>query len=216
MTRDLKIVPKLGKTGVLLIRRDTFKFLKDLYEKIIVMIFENHSDLVLDYIVEEVKKLLTRQLSNDRLYMTKSFNDFDGEVQDGRLGHYKVKMSNTPVDKSYYISQLPALCQLASKIQERGDYKFEGRRLEYVILKGKGKQADKIEHVEYFKKNREHLTLDYFYYFERIVEPIDQIIETVFKRKNFTKSMYTYHFKHKCAVIRQIESLSKPTFIFVK
>ena len=226
MTRDLKIEPKLGKTGVLLIRRDTFKFLKDLYEKIIVMIFDNHSDLVLDYIVEEIKKLLTRQIANEkypdesRLYMTKSFNDFEGEVKDGRLGHYKVKMADDVVDRvvdrNYYISQLPALCQLANKILERGDYKFEGRRLEYVILKGKGKQADKIEHVEYFKKNREHLTLDYFYYFERMVEPIDQVIETVFKRKNFTKSMYTYHFKYKTAVMKQIESLSKPTFIFVK
>lgn len=215
INRNLQLDSKLGKTGVLLIRRDTFQFLKNTYETTIQYIFNNHSDIVLDYISDQIYKLLTRQ-ETASLFMTKSFNDFSGEAKDGKLGHYKVKGTEEERDKQYYISQLPALCQLANKILERGNYKFEGRRLEYVILRGKGKQCDKIEHVDYFQQHRSELSLDYFYYFERMIEPMDQIIETVFKKSNFMKNMYIYHYKYKGAVLKEISNLTRPHFVFKK
>jgi hypothetical protein len=148
--------------------------------------------------------------------MTKSFNDFEGTAKNGRLGHYKVKMKENE-DHDFYIKQLPALCQLADRLKQRGDFKFEGRRLEYVMLdtnNKKHKQGDKLEHIEYFLKHKQDLKLDLFYYFERIVEPIDQIIETVFFKKDWTKTFFKHHGKLKIKLLTQINKFNQPVIIF--
>lgn len=212
---------KIGKKGILLCRRDTCKFIQKLYEGIIAIIFKNKNcellfEEVKDYLTEHIEQLLTLQIPIENLVMTKSFNDFEGTAKNGRLGHYKVKMKENE-DHDFYIKQLPALCQLADRLKQRGDFKFEGRRLEYVMLdtdNKKHKQGDKLEHIEYFLKHRQDLKLDLFYYFERIVEPIDQIIETVFFKKDWTKTFFKHHGKLKIKLLAQINKFSQPIITF--
>lgn len=219
MDKNGKISSKLGKSGVLLCRRDTCKFIQDIYQNLIHLIFkDNNKEAILSFLTDEIKKLLTRQIDEKDLIMSKSFNDFNGDPHDGKMGAYKVKMSeNKNVDKSFYIKQLPALCQLVDRMITRGDFKFEGRRLEYLMLKtGETKQADKIEHIDYISKNRDQLTVDYFYYFERLIEPVDQVLEIVFKLPNWTKTFFKFHLNTRGRLIKSINDLRRPILKFVK
>ncbi len=214
-----KLCDGIGKKGILLCRRDTCKYIQHVYEGLITMIFQESTFVdIQNYLTFEVQRLLTHQVSIVDLVMTKSFNDFEGEAKNGRLGSYKVKMpTDEQRDKDFYIKQLPALCQLANRLKERGDFKFEGRRLDYVMLNTGNnlhKQGDKMEHVEYYLKHQDNLTLDLFYYFERLVEPIDQVIETVFYTKNWTKTFFKFHVKTRASVINRINQLGRPVLIF--
>jgi hypothetical protein len=76
------------------------------------------------------------------------------------------------------------------------------------------KQGDKIEQVDYFLKNNQKLSIDYFYYFERLSVPIDEILEIVFKEKNWMKKNFQYHFKNKKNFLEQIKKFKKPILIF--
>lgn len=209
----------IGKTGVLLCRRDTCKFIQNTYNDLILMIFnKENKNCCIQYINERIILLLTRNVCYKELIMTKSFNDFEGEASNGKLGNYKVKMCDG-ADSDYYIKQLPGMCQLVERIRKRGDFKFEGRRLEYLMLETnnpKHKQGDKMEHVKYFEQNREWLKIDYSYYIERLIEPIDQIFSTIFNLDYFVKDIFKFHYKFKLTLTREIKNLNRPILIFKK
>jgi DNA polymerase elongation subunit (family B) len=215
------INPEIFKKGILLCRRDTCKFIKDTYEKLILLIFSNCSfSQAEDHLTSQFQKLLSRQISVTDLVMTKSFNDFEGQVKNGKLGQYKMRKiapEHEEYDEDFYVKQLPAMCQLANRLKKRGEFKFEGRRLEYLMLNTNDpthKQGDKIEHLEYFLRHQEDFNIDYFYYFERLIEPVDQVLEVVFGKKNWMKQSYIFHYKIKKLFIKQIDKLHRPILIF--
>ncbi len=84
--------------------------------------------------------------------------------------------------KYWYLERLPCQVQLEVKIKRRGHNKEEGQRLPYVVtdIGCKGKQSEKIESVEYFKAHSKVLKLDYGYYIERLIEPLDQVFSSSF------------------------------------
>jgi DNA polymerase elongation subunit (family B) len=219
MAADLTIEPQLGQTGVLLARRDTFKFLKTVYKSVIDAIFEGRSQTdVLQIIVDAITKLLTRQVPDSEFYMTKSFNHCDKltKAADGslRLGHYKVKEKND----DDYISQLPAVCQLVHRLHERGNYNIQGNRIDYIIFHHHDKkvnQSEKIEHVDYFENHRENFRLDYFFYFERMIEPLDQLIFTIYRIPNWMKNFYLFHYREKEKNLQKIKKLGAPVLKFI-
>lgn len=233
MEKNGEISNTIGKKGILLCRRDTCKFVQEVFENVVKRIFHFDYDLfstnlrrkqafniVEAYLIDCIQRLLTRQIPTDQLTITKSFNDFRSEkIINGKLGHYKVKCNENIENTTdeYYVKQLPALCQLVDRIEKRGDFKFEGRRLQYVMLdtgRKTDKQGDKIEQVDYFLKNNQKLSIDYFYYFERLSVPIDEILEIVFKQKNWMKKNFQYHFKNKKNFLDQIKKFKKPILIF--
>ena len=56
--RDGVVDNKIGKKGVLLARRDNSVFIRNLYEKIIIKIFDNEDrDDILYFILQEFNKL---------------------------------------------------------------------------------------------------------------------------------------------------------------
>ncbi len=108
----------------------------------------------------------------------------------------------------------------------------------------KGKQSEKIESVEYFKAHSKVLKLDYGYYIERLIEPLDQVFQAVFKncqeketiysdnfqktklfsifekrgkhsQANFTKELHKLCSVTKPKLINEIKSFSKPDLVFV-
>ncbi len=58
-----------------------------------------------------------------------------------------------------------------------------------------GKQSEKIESVEYFKAHSKVLKLDYGYYIERLIEPLDQVFQAVFKNCQEKETIYSDNFQ---------------------
>lgn len=221
LNSDMTLDAKLGKTGVLLVRRDTFEYLRSSYEETIHLLFSEkgrHINNVLDLMTSKFVSLLQRQVPLDQLFMTKSFNDFEGSAKDGRLGHYKVKMNedgDNDEDASFYIKQLPAMCQLVHRMKTRGDFKLQGNRLEYIILKNTcSKLGDRVEHKDYFLNHQSELHVDYGHYLDMMIQPFDQILETVFGLKNYVKSFYSLYYTKRALLMNQINSLSNPIVHF--
>ena len=210
---DMTLDPKLGKTGVLLVRRDTFRYVRSCYEKVIQLLFSSQTslDATLLLMTDQLIRILTRQVPLDDYVMTKSFNDFEGPVVDGRLGHYKVKDN----DLAMALKQLPAMPQLVHRMRTRGDYAIQGNRIEYVVLNNnRSKQCDKVEHKDYYLQHQESCHIDYGYYLGMFIQPFDQILETVFKKKNVIKKFYNiYYIKHG-QLMQEIRALNEPLIHF--
>jgi hypothetical protein len=93
--------------------------------------------------------------------------------------------------KEWYLERLPGQVQLEIKVRRRGHAKEEGQRLSYVVtdIGYKGKQSEKIEAIDYFKAHSKVLKIDYGYYVERLVEPLDQVFQAVFyETENYRQS----------------------------
>lgn len=142
------------------------------------------------------------------LIVTKSVGDYgDGTFQPilgknekgeerWRIGNYVVPLIPEEIKKTegfngemteneiqnWYLEHLPGQVQLEMKIKKRGHAKEEGQRLSYVVtdIGYKGKQSEKIEAANYFANHSSVLKLDYGYYIERLVEPLDQVFKAVY------------------------------------
>jgi DNA polymerase elongation subunit (family B) len=180
--KDGKADSKISKKGVLLQRRDNCAFVRNIYEKVTVMIFEKHNfDSVMYFILQEINKLCSKCYNIDDFVITKSIGEIgdliprSGEDKNGKqcykIGDYKVKLlptddaekekklklKYTNDEKEYYLRCLPAQVQLGEKMRQRGQIVSVGSRLEYVLTTNGGHLAEqyiKIESSEYFKKSK--------------------------------------------------------------
>ena len=114
--------------------------------------------------------------------------------------------------KEYYIKQLPAQVQLAEKMKSRGIRVEPGTRLEYIIIEtltDNDKQANKIEDIQYYKKHKHIINIDYLDYVRQLVKPIDDIFHIIFNNKDFMKKHFIQRkYKHQCN--QQIIQLFSP------
>jgi DNA polymerase elongation subunit (family B) len=233
IVKDNAGIPKMGRRGVILSRRDNCKFMKDVYRNVIDKIFnEVDCDKILNGVVEQVIDLYTRKIEFDskvekddtylkNLVVTKSVGDYGGEnstftpilgkndkgEDKWKIGNYIVPLITDDIVrgmseddiKEWYLERLPAQVQLEVKVRRRGHAKEEGQRLSYVVtdVGFKGKQSEKIEAVDYFKRHSRVLKLDYGYYLERLIEPLDQVFQAVFqdKRRYREKTEYSKRFQ---------------------
>jgi hypothetical protein len=172
--------------------------------------------------------MFANKLTLKEFVMTKSTGDYgnlkpsavfidDKNKMKAQLGQYKVpaltdeiklaeNISTQDQIDDWYLSKLPAHIQLLEKIKRRGQIKNEGSRLEYVITKTnnlKDKQANKIESFDYFLKHTDILELDYLYYMEQLINPVDQVLNVVFGRPGFIKKRYLECVKR----AKQLESM---------
>ena len=239
--RDGTIKPEIGKRGVLLNRRDNSPFIRNIYENMVKIIFESNSSIeelqekVITVLLEHINAMFNHQVSDDQFVITKSTGDYgnlkpeyflnEKGIERAMLGQYNVPFLTNAIKESenivtsdqesdWYLDKLPAHIQLLEKIKRRGQMKNEGSRLEYVIVETddlKAKQSAKIETVSYYNKNKDVLNLDYLYYLNRCINPIDQVLEVVFNLKNFMKYQYTYRLLKKKSTI-EINKLFEPQF----
>jgi DNA polymerase elongation subunit (family B) len=134
------------------------------------------------------------------------------EDEDEKNKKYKLKQCDN--DNEFYIKSLPAQCQLAEKMRNRGQMVANGSRIEYVITTNGGhvaKQYDKIEDIEYFKRFSEILSLDYLYYLKQFTNPMDQVLNIIYKGKikDFTLNQYKIRLQ-KYKSIEEIKKLFCP------
>jgi DNA polymerase elongation subunit (family B) len=212
--KDGVVSNKIGKKGVLLARRDNSMFVRNIYEQIIMKIFNRDSmEEIFEYILEYLNKLFSNYFPYRDFVVTKAVGDTGGMVieqsldekgkETTRMGQYKVKLlagtdnpdererqlalKNSTTEKEYYEHCLPAQVQLAEKMKRRGQLVEVGTRLEYVITNQgglNGKQYTKIESVDYFANHREVLKIDFMYYLKILTNPLDQILNIINKNNS--------------------------------
>lgn len=209
--KDGVVSNKVGKKGVLLARRDNSMFVRNIYEQIIMKIFNRDDmDEIFDYILDYLNKLFSNYFPYRDFVVTKAVGDTGGMVVEtvidekgkkkGQMGQYKVPLlagkddpderqrqldlKESATEKEYYEHCLPAQVQLAEKMKKRGQLVEVGTRLEYVITEQggiSGKQYTKIESVDYFANHREVLKIDFMYYLKVLTNPVDQILNIINK-----------------------------------
>lgn len=220
--RDGKIDDKIGKKGVLLARRDNCKFIRNCYERLIMMVFNGESrENILYYIVDEINKLCRNFYPYTDFVVTKSIGSHgSGQVvpfinekgqKKGKMGDYTVTLLSTDLKKrthqfklknctnarDYYAKCLPAPMQLAERMRKRGKRVDPGTRLEYVITrKGgpKAKQYDKIEDSDYFSRHSSVLRLDHMYYLKLMTNPFDVVLNIMFDKDDDSRYRFKKNF----------------------
>lgn len=241
--RDGVVGDKIGKKGVLLARRDTSVFVRNLYEDIIKMIFNKASkEDILYFILEELNKMCSNTLDYKKFVITKSVGSTENllptlvknekGVECMMMGDYKVpklpldekeraeqlEKKEATSEQDYYEKCLPAQVQLALKMRSRGYPVQSGTRLEYLITdieNHNDKQYAKIEDFDYFKKFSDVLTVDFFYYLKIAINSVDEILNIAFgKELDFVKEQYNFRYKVRRKVLNDIKSLSTPKLIF--
>ena len=192
--RDGILSDDIEKKGVVLARRDNSKLIRELYEKVIMMIF-NKEDLsnTLYFIISYFNKLCGRCFDQSYFLITKSVgNPKDYKIKELPTDEKKLRKRLEDLDifvndinnkKEYwskYVERcLPAHIQLAEKMKRRGVPVEIGSRLEYLITEGDGhtaKQFNKLEDPKYQKKFSRIVKIDYLYYLKLCVPPIDQLL----------------------------------------
>lgn len=243
--RDGTIKPEIGKKGVVLNRRDNSAFIRSSYENIVKIIFENTEDKVklrtklIESIVNDVNMMFNHQYPIENFVITKSTGDYgnlqphyflnDKGIQRAMIGQYNVPFLTEEIkenegiqtpeqETNWYLDKLPAHIQLLEKIKRRGHTRNEGSRLEYVVIDTnnlKDKLSAKYETVGYYTKNKDILNLDYLYYLNRLINPIDQVLEVTVNLNDFVKKMYKDRFLMK-KVTLQLKDLFSPIYIIEK
>lgn len=220
--RDGVVEEKVGKKGVLLARRDNSVFIRNIYAKLIMMVFNRVGrDEILEYVINEINKLCRGDYPYKDFVITKSVGShgdcqvvpFINEkgIKKGKMGQYTVpllsiekkererqfKLKNCCDPRDYYIRCLPAVVQLAERMRTRGYRVDPGTRLEYVITKQggpKAKQYEKVEDVEYFKNHRTVLRIDYLYYLKLMTNPFDDVLNVLYHKEDNNKYIFKKNF----------------------
>jgi DNA polymerase elongation subunit (family B) len=177
--------------GVVLTRRDNCVMLKNLYKKIVDMIFaHDDKNKVIEYILEVLTEVISWKCPTKEFIISKSVKS----------------------EESYKL--VPAHAELAKKLRNRGMRVDPGTRIPYVLTTIGGilaKQSIKIEDPEYFDQHKEILRIDRLYYILKLESSIDELLLVAFGIKHFMKKFIkTQVYKNK--IHKQLLSFTKPTF----
>lgn len=177
-SREGELEKEIGKKGVLLARRDNSKFVRDLYEGVIIRIADNipRND-ILYWINQEINSMFSRSKPYQDFIVTKSVGncgtDSSGKIQFERFtnekgvekvmaGNYtlpllsndeetrieQLKKKEADNEQEFYLLSLPAQVQLAERMKRRGQRVDPGTRLEYVVTDTRRHTAKQYEKVE--------------------------------------------------------------------
>lgn len=237
---------KIGKKGVLLARRDNSQVIRSIYEGLIANIFNGmEKNDVLYYLIQEFNKLCSKSFEKTDFVITKSIGSSTFDIDDiqtvinekgikkVKLGDYTVpylptegeerehllKLKNAETDEEYYVKCLPAQIQLAEKMRRRGHRVDVGSRIEYVITvqeSAKAKQYEKIESYDYYNLHSEIIELDFMHYLKLASNPVDEVLEAVFKIPNFVLNQYNFRLKTRTNMLSELRRLFEPKLIFYK
>ncbi len=242
--KDGNIQDEIGKKGVILARRDNPLIVRNIYEDVIRMIFDKYSrDDILYYLLLEINKICSFQVSYEKFVITKSLGDTNNMIMEEftndknksmiKIGNYKVPALPTinaeknkkihdkdaSSEMEYYEKSLPAVVQLSKRMNKRGSHVEIGSRMEYVVIDNfvrNDNLYNKIEDFNYFKRHSNVLKLDYLYYIKALINPVDQLINAAFKdnETDFMLKQYNFRNKNRAALIDEINDLTRPIITF--
>ena len=116
----------------------------------------------------------------------------------------------------YVEKSQPAHAQLAMRLRRRGHPVEAGTRIEYLVLDKddlKAKLNEKIEDPVYYETHCDLLRIDRLYYIVSLSKPLDQLLEVVFRRKEFLKKIHALHTQHK-KMMQELEGKHRPLIRF--
>jgi DNA polymerase elongation subunit (family B) len=220
--RDGVVDETIGKKGVLLARRDNSMFIRNVYESLIMMVFNKvPCGEITYYITNVINDLCSHFYSYKDFIVTKSVGcQGNGEVipfinekgkKKGKMGDYivtlfsneekernrQLKLKNCSNEKEYYMHCLPAVVQLAERMRMRGQRVDTGTRLEYVISTSGGHKANqyiKVEDATYFGNHSSVLKIDYLYYLKLMCNPFDDVLNILYNNNDGSKYKFQKDF----------------------
>ncbi len=225
--------------GVVLVRRDNCRVLKDVYSEVVNRIF-NHIDVISQETNERAQlkpgeklivfapdeKRRTEVITEILNYITDAINRLfswtpsttvDHE-KEGRTGaFYENFIITKSIGRTEYKCEPPHLV-LAGRMRKRGIHVAAGSRIDYVITTQggmKAKQSEKVEDADYFRTYRELLRVDFQYILEhQLLNPLEEVLETGLGVFNFMKKTCLFRVaKQKiCDRIRRIGIVPEITF----
>jgi DNA polymerase elongation subunit (family B) len=207
---DKSGTPQIQKKGVLLSRRDNSKFVRDIYSKIVISVFEKiEKEKIISLLIE-----LVLYIYREKGSVLLDIKDFVITKSVGEISEYKIRpLSDDPkkrkkrlkemgiddtlepheLEEEYRIRSLPAQAQLFVKMKSsRGENIGAGTRLEYVLIDVdniKAKGFEKIEDIAYFTRYKHILKIDKLYYIKALIQPLDELLEII-GEKQFMKKFY--------------------------
>ena len=180
------------------------------YKKFLVT--KSVGDLV-NYKIRELHNEEKKRLK--RMFDLKIYNYSDQDFL--RLG-FEQWLEKDDAGKKYRIKCLPAHVQLAQKMRDRGLRVDPGSRLEYLVTMNggvKAKQFEKIEDPKFQQRYADVIKLDYYYYLHLLINPLDQVLNVVYKLEDFTKQQYKLRIqKHK--YMKELKDVFTPEIKFIE
>ena len=164
-----------------------------MFDESVLMIMDGASyEMVMEKIVLDVQKMFSMQYEDKYYVISKSLS------------------------KDEYKSKPPQVV-LKEKMERRGKQVPTGSRIDYFITTQggyKATQSEKVEEDSFYKAYRSIIKLDFLYYLEhQLMNPLNEIIEKAFKRKNMIGIMYkervAYH-----KVIMELHQVFSPEIEF--
>ena len=184
---------KMLKKGVQTQRRDSTKLLKKMFDESVLLIMNGESfATVMTKISEDIRTMFTLGFSDKYFIISKSLAKDD----------YKAK---------------PPQVILKEKMERRGKQVPTGTRIDYVITTNGGptaKQAVKVEEEAFYRAYRSIVKLDFLYYLDhQLANPLDEIIEKAYKKKDQITLLYKERLAH-YRVVQQLNTIFSPRITF--
>jgi DNA polymerase delta subunit 1 len=150
---DRVVFKKIDVKGLQVVRRDSCPFVRETLKTLLGMVLESSDPRpVIEAAREAARKLMTGQVSIDKLLMSKQL-------------------------ASSYVNAQPHV-SVRDKMRERspGSEPQQGDRVSFVIVRGPGKMYEKAEDPEWVKEK--NVQLDYDYYFSnQFKKPVQDLLE---------------------------------------
>ena len=241
--KDGVVSDKILKRGVLIARRDNSEFIRNLYKDIVLKLLygKDTKQDILYFIISELNKLFSGFFDYKKFLVTKSIGNLENykirelhvdkkkrikRMQDLKIYNYNddkflelgftTWLEDDNAGKKYKIKCLPAHVQLAQKMRDRGLRVDAGSRLEYLVtMTGglKAKQYEKIEDPKFQQRNS--IKLDYYYYLHLLINPLDQVLNVVYKLEDFVKTQYKLRIL-KYKYMQEVKGLFTPQIKFIE
>lgn len=202
---------KLTIRGVLLARRDNARWVRQLYEHTVRAIMANATlEEIYERTNEELLRLFrgTRDVPLRQFIISKTLGkDYairpiptDEKKKKKRLEDLGIRASEGKEDEvwraEYESRSRPAHVQLSEKMKSRGCVVEPGSRIEFVVTRhpdGHAKLFERIEDPGYMREHSDMVRIDPLYYAQNLVNPMDQILEVCFHKKNVVRQLTETH-----------------------
>jgi DNA polymerase elongation subunit (family B) len=190
---------KLTVRGIVLTRRDNSNVVRAVYEQIVKAIFDRASyDTVYEIVLEHMLRVLTRRAATAEYVITKSVKEPDEYAVpalpvDEKKRRMRLEEVGAKDEDEYRRLSLPAHVQLMVRMRERGEIVDAGQRLEYVVCfpSVASPLGAKLVDVGFFNTHADVLRVDYLYYLRAMINPVDQVVSTLFPdRRKVAESVY--------------------------
>jgi DNA polymerase delta subunit 1 len=155
---SVKVFNKDGKLdlltrGILIVRRDNFKLVRDMYSHILACIFERKSlKEVMEYVEDKIQALYDGRIKVEELAIIKSI-------------------------AASYKSDTYSMKVFADNLRADGKPPAPGERVDYIIVKspdGETKTGPRMRSLEQLQEKKE--PIDYQYYLKSMCNPLNQLI----------------------------------------